>query len=232
MRKGVIRNVIEILDYQASSPDEKALVEVCAKLGFVFTGDDDDIVTVEVKKDFYHRTKAEFDTVDDGLTKFKSDTSIVSKYQRLAVLEFSSDRKRMSVMVKDQKGQIWLYTKGAESHVIPLCSKTTNTMLSMTQEHVNEFAKQGLRTLAVARKKVTPDQFTSFNNELHHANSSLTDRKALVDECQRKIEQGNNFKNLFFKTLNRLGGVIDESVGSTFMRMFVKKRNGENFSFN
>lgn len=27
------------LDYQASSPDEKALVEGCAKVGFLFTGE-------------------------------------------------------------------------------------------------------------------------------------------------------------------------------------------------
>lgn len=44
------------LDYQASSPDEKALVEACAKVGFIFTGDDNDIVTVRVKKTVFRRT--------------------------------------------------------------------------------------------------------------------------------------------------------------------------------
>lgn len=43
------------LDYQASSPDEKALVEACAKLGFIFTGDDNDNVTVKVKKTVFKR---------------------------------------------------------------------------------------------------------------------------------------------------------------------------------
>lgn len=38
------------MDYQASSPDEKALVEACAKVGFIYTGDDNDIVTVKVQK--------------------------------------------------------------------------------------------------------------------------------------------------------------------------------------
>lgn len=45
------------LDYQASSPDEKALVEACAKVGFVYTGDDDDVVTVKVKKSVFRGGK-------------------------------------------------------------------------------------------------------------------------------------------------------------------------------
>lgn len=50
------RSFCRDLDYQASSPDEKALVEACAKVGFIFTGDDNDIVTVRVKKTVFRRT--------------------------------------------------------------------------------------------------------------------------------------------------------------------------------
>lgn len=71
----------------------------------------------------------------------------------------------MSVIVKDQKGQIWLYTKGAESHVLPLCNDATrNSLIENTQHHINEFAKQGLRTLAVARRKLTAVEYNNFNN--------------------------------------------------------------------
>lgn len=53
MRKGAIKTVIESLDYQASSPDEKALVEACASLGFIYAGDDNDVLNIKLKTSFY-----------------------------------------------------------------------------------------------------------------------------------------------------------------------------------
>jgi phospholipid-translocating ATPase len=48
----------------------------------------------------------------------------------------------------------------------------------------------GLRTLAIARRKLTKTEFINFNNELMEANSSLTNRAEKVEVCQRKIETG------------------------------------------
>lgn len=36
-------------DYQASSPDEKALVEGCAKIGFVFTGEKNSVLNIKLQ---------------------------------------------------------------------------------------------------------------------------------------------------------------------------------------
>lgn len=153
------------------------------------------------------------DTLDSVKRIFKADNSTIMKFTRLHVLEFTSDRKRMSVIVRDQKGQIWLYTKGAESHVLPLCDKTPRQLIAVTQSHINDFAKLGLRTLTVARRKITNSEYIEFSNgewafgfllhsmtlkwfytffffkEITQANNSLTDRKALVDNCQQKIER-------------------------------------------
>ncbi|GAB0097049.1 Phospholipid-transporting ATPase [Sergentomyia squamirostris] len=189
-RRGVIQSVIEHLDYQASSPDEKALVEACAKIGFIYTGDDDDVLTVKVKKSVFRGVKARnVDTLDSVKRIFKADNSTIMKFTRLHVLEFTSDRKRMSVIVRDQKGLIWLYTKGAESHVLPICDNTSRQLITVTQNHINDFAKLGLRTLTVARRKLTNSEYIAFSNELSEANNSLTDRKALVENCQQKIER-------------------------------------------
>lgn len=151
------------LDYQASSPDEKALVEACAKLGFIFTGDDNDLVTVKVKRSVFKRVLRD-ESMDNARKVFKTDNAIVLKYKRLHVLEFTSDRKRMSVIVRDNRGQIWLFTKGAESHVLPLCDQASRAMVSVTQNHINEFARVGLRTLAVARRKLTNQEYVNFCN--------------------------------------------------------------------
>lgn len=37
------------LDYQASSPDEKALVEGCARVGILYIGETNDVLTLNVK---------------------------------------------------------------------------------------------------------------------------------------------------------------------------------------
>lgn len=160
------------MDYQASSPDEKALVEACAKMGLVFVGDEADVLHIKLRESCVKRNVK---SVHGEVAR-----EAVVKYQRLAVLEFTSDRKRMSVIIKDAQGQIWVYTKGAESHVLPLCTKTASGLTISTQRHINEFAKQGLRTLAVARRRLTQVEYSNFRNELIHANNSLTDRVARV----------------------------------------------------
>lgn len=71
----------------------------------------------------------------------------------------------MSTIIRSSRGEIWLYTKGAESHVFPLCRLSTpeqHSLRMMTEKHINEFAKTGLRTLAVARRKLTNEEFQTF----------------------------------------------------------------------
>ena len=44
---------------------------------------------------------------------------IVYKYELLNVIEFTSTRKRMSVIVKDQNNKVICMTKGADSIIVP-----------------------------------------------------------------------------------------------------------------
>ncbi|XP_058063317.1 phospholipid-transporting ATPase IF-like [Anopheles bellator] len=164
------------MDYQASSPDEKALVEACARMGIVYTGDDGDRMNLRLRASCVQRnvmSRLGMPSVEERV-----------QFERLRVLEFTSER--MSVIVRDQHGQIWLYTKGAESHVLPLCRPSP--LITTTQQHINEFAKLGLRTLAITRRRLTAAEYRQFNEELIEASSSLVDRQAKIEECQRKIE--------------------------------------------
>ena len=93
----------------------------------------------------------------------------VHKFKLLQVLEFNSKRfpipitptnlvrKRMSVIVEDQKGQILLYCKGADSILLDLMKKEKNPDTDITLQHLMEFADEGLRTLLVC-SKVIPKQ--------------------------------------------------------------------------
>ncbi|XP_055617498.1 phospholipid-transporting ATPase IF isoform X2 [Toxorhynchites rutilus septentrionalis] len=177
-----VLSFIRKMDYQASSPDEKALVEACAMMGLVYVGDDAEVINIKLRESCVKRN------VKSVYGEAPKEELV--RYQRLGVLEFTSDRKRMSVIVRDVQSQIWLYTKGAESHVLPLCTRTPSGLIISTQRHINEFAKQGLRTLAVARRRLTQLEYSNYRNELIHAANSLTDRLSKVEECQRKIETG------------------------------------------
>lgn len=185
MQRNELETYIQILDYQASSPDEKALVEACARLGVIYLHDNNDIYTLKLR----FRRKV-LGNGNAALRDPRSDDEEVVQFKRLQVLEFTSDRKRMSVIVMDKNGQIWLYTKGAESHVLPLCKTRNSQLMEKTNNHIDIFAKEGLRTLAIARKRLTKTEFINFNQELIEANSTLQNRAAKVEACQKKIETG------------------------------------------
>lgn len=176
------------LDYQASSPDEKALVEACAHLGLVYIGDDDEILKIRVVPPHM-----------DYSRPFSVGKVNEMNFDRLHVLEFTSDRKRMSVIVKDENNVKWIYTKGAESYVFPLCNNASGEMVAKTDVHISDFARLGLRTLAIARRKINEEEYKQFLQELNEANSSLENRKELSEKCYSKIESS---KYKLFKKYN------------------------------
>ena len=72
------------------------------------------------------------------------------KYQLLNVIEFTSDRKRMSVIVRTPDDRILCLTKGADSIIIPRLSPGQDEIIQSTNEFLEECANTGLRTLLVA----------------------------------------------------------------------------------
>lgn len=87
--------------YQSSSPDEGALVRGAATLQFVFHTRKPQSIVVSVVCLYLIQTNG-------GSLQLGRDTSV----EILNVIEFNSDRKRMSVIVRDE-GVLKLYTKGA-----------------------------------------------------------------------------------------------------------------------
>lgn len=85
--------------YNASSPDELALVNAAKYFGVEFRKRDED---------------------NNMIVNFKG---IELKYKLLNILEFNSTRKRMSVIVQDSANNIWLLCKGADSILYPLLNK-------------------------------------------------------------------------------------------------------------
>nr|CAD7264596.1 unnamed protein product [Timema shepardi] len=157
------------LDYQASSPDEKALVEAAARCGVVFVGEKGDTMFVLVKGQLQHFTRLEcLEFTSGGCMETSSVVSwSVDRYTMSdglqAELVLVTDRKRMSLVVRDGDGDIWLYCKGAESSVIPLTEKGPT---EKTLAHLGEFALRGLRTMVVGYRKLTISQYSSFSRQV------------------------------------------------------------------
>lgn len=89
------------IDFQASSPDELALVQAAQELGYLVLNRDQGTVTIQ------HQPSA--DTVAEPYEE---------RYEILDVIEFSSKRKRMSVIARFPNGRICIMCKGADSVVM------------------------------------------------------------------------------------------------------------------
>ncbi|XP_016107925.1 probable phospholipid-transporting ATPase IF isoform X1 [Sinocyclocheilus grahami] len=149
------------MEYYASSPDEKALVEATKRMGVTFIGS--------------HGENMEIKTFGKA-----------EKYKLLHVLEFDANRRRMSVILQKPSGEKVLFTKGAESAILPY---TTSGEIDKTRVHVDEFALKGLRTLVVACRHFSADEYQEVDRRLHEARTALQQREERLVEVFNFIEK-------------------------------------------
>ncbi|XP_078379696.1 phospholipid-transporting ATPase IF-like isoform X2 [Oculina patagonica] len=155
------QNSIYDYHYQASSPDEKALVEAAVRFGVTYQGKIGDDIEVSV----------------DG---------VVERYTLLHVLEFDSTRKRMSVIVKSPNDEYVMLVKGAETAVL---DRLASGPRDDTLDHVNEYAEKGLRTLAVARRVISEDEYVEVDAKLTKANQAINDREEQLARVYEEVER-------------------------------------------
>uniref|UniRef100_A0A8C1AVB0 Phospholipid-transporting ATPase n=1 Tax=Cyprinus carpio carpio TaxID=630221 RepID=A0A8C1AVB0_CYPCA len=152
------------LFYQAQSPDEGALVTAARNFGFVFRS----------------RTPETISLVEMG---------VPTTYELLAVLDFNNVRKRMSVIVRSPEGKLTLFCKGADTIIYERLHPSSSKLMEVTTEHLNEYAGEGLRTLALAYKDLDEDEFEKWKERHHEASTSLEDREAKLDTIYEEIEK-------------------------------------------
>lgn len=125
--------------YNASSPDELALVNAARHFGFAFKERDDEGRMV---------CSSKIDGKD-------------LKYELLNVIEFDSARKRMTVIVRNPEGRVMVICKGADS-IIEKRLRPGQDDMHITNKYLEEYANTGLRTLLVVYKFVTNDFYVSW----------------------------------------------------------------------
>jgi len=156
------------MTYKAQSPDESALVQAAADVGFVFLGREKNFLTLR--------------------TPFSPEAE---KYELLNILEFTSARKRMSVILRNvaDSRRIFLLSKGADNVIFERLKPDNDDLKALTDQHLQEFANQGLRTLTLAYKIIREDEYAAWSERYQNANAELDDREikveALCDEIER-----------------------------------------------
>ncbi|KAL5099016.1 hypothetical protein RYX36_003343 [Vicia faba] len=121
-----------------------------------------------------------------NILEVKFNTTIL-KYEVLEILEFTSDRKRMSVVLKDcQNGKILLLSKGADEAILPYARAGQQTRHFI--EAVEQYAHLGLRTLCLAWRELNKDEYQDWSLMFKEASSTLVDREWRVAEVCQRVE--------------------------------------------
>ncbi|XP_058750352.1 probable phospholipid-transporting ATPase 4 isoform X1 [Vicia villosa] len=157
--------------YEAESPDEGAFLVAAREFGF----------------EFFRRTQSSIFTHERIST---SGEVIEREYKLLNLLDFTSKRKRMSVIVRDEEGQLFLLCKGADSIIFDRLSKNGKMYLEATTKHLNDYGEAGLRTLALAYRRLEEKEYSDWNNEFQKAKSAVgADREAMLEQVSEVMEK-------------------------------------------
>jgi len=152
----------------ASSPDEAALVSAAQYFGFEFVDRHHDSVKVR--------------------DKWRGDRLL--HFDVLDVLEFTSARRRMSVIVRDREtGAIVLLSKGADSVMIPLLAPGQEKLKALTEQHMTDHSNDGLRTLVIASKSLEEEAYLAWSREYRRATSDIVELERNAREEPNMIDR-------------------------------------------
>uniref|UniRef100_A0A8C9TTM7 Phospholipid-transporting ATPase n=1 Tax=Scleropages formosus TaxID=113540 RepID=A0A8C9TTM7_SCLFO len=164
----------EALVYAAESPDEAALVHATRAYRCTLWARSSNQVLVELP----------------GLGRLAVNL--------LHILPFDSFRKRMSVVVRHPlTNQVVVYTKGADSVIIklvaPLAEGNPTTarlkhIREQTQRHLDNYAREGLRTLCVATKVLEETEYSMWLKKHTFAETCIENREKLLLESADELE--------------------------------------------
>lgn len=177
-----VTNADGSVTYQASSPDEVALVDWTRSIGVDLVARDQHSITLA-----YEQRTFVFDILE--------------------IFPFTSERKRMGIIVRDRStGDIFFYLKGAD--VVMSRIVTYNDWL---EEECGNMAREGLRTLVVARLKLSQDAWNHFEKAYTAAKIRVENR----DDAMAKVVTSQLEQNMELLGLTGVEDKLQEDVKTT-----------------
>ena len=145
--------------FQASSPDEIALVNIAESVGM---------------KLLYRDTQK---------VNIMNASGIEETYDILYEFPFTSDRKRMGIILRtpDQRGVI-VYLKGADT---VMKSKVPEVQRGFLMDECEMLSREGLRTLVITQKFMIESDYQQWARGYEDAKGSLEGRDA---KCKKSLE--------------------------------------------
>ena len=161
------------INFQGASPDEITLVTAAYEFGFCFISRANEKITIEIHDQNGNIQKRQF--------------KILEKF------DFSSQRQCSSIIVEDESTKkIILYIKGSDKKIFnSLDNYSQKNIYPKTKEHLDKFAKQGLRTLCYGFKYISNHDFKIWEREYKEAKyKSMTNKElsGIVDILINKME--------------------------------------------
>ncbi|KAH9956708.1 phospholipid-translocating P-type ATPase [Russula dissimulans] len=151
--------------YQASSPDEVAIVKWTSSVGVTLT--------------FRDRTRIEL--------QIPSGSTVT--YDVLEIFPFTSESKRMGIVVRDTaSGELSFLQKGADVVMARIVQRN-----DWLEEESANMAREGLRTLVVGRRKLSEAVYDDFKSRYHAASVRVEGRNeamaaVVADTLERDLE--------------------------------------------
>lgn len=167
------------VSYDCASPDEEALVEAARDAGMMLISRSKQADGTEVLD---VRRRCGPDAWKPGMTS----------YTVAAQCPFTSDRKRMSVLVETPGVPGYkLLVKGADDVIFPLLDPASNTSQhERTSDALAQYARLGLRTLVMAMREVPEAEGKAWLAEVHQASLTVGDaRETVMARAYARIEQ-------------------------------------------
>jgi phospholipid-translocating ATPase len=153
--------------YQAASPDEVALVKFADHLNMKLTE--------------RSQMRIQITNADDK----------EEDYEILANFPFSSETKRMGILVKHlESSRLIFYLKGAEVIMEKKVQENSRPFLRETCENL---ASTGLRTLVISQKYVTQEEYVNWERKYTHAKMEMENREEKVQNVVNELEEGMEF---------------------------------------
>ncbi len=169
---GLCHNVTPIIEdgvkvYQASSPDEIALVKLAEELKIKLISRDQSHIVIETPN---NRRES---------------------YAILACFPFSSDTKRMGIILKhEETNRIMFYLKGADT---VMKWKVPEVQRGFLQDECENLAREGLRTLVITQKFLKETDYKLWRKTYDEANTLLQNREIQVKKVIELLENDMEF---------------------------------------
>lgn len=158
----------------ASNPDDEALVFAAKYFGFEFTDRRDKMVVI--------------------VNKATGEEELV---ELLESIDFTSKRKRMSVVLRDTDGKIRIYIKGADTVMMERFRAGQDALMAKTENDMRVFAIEGLRCLLIGFAEIEEEtyrqwskQYRDVSSDIHEIDKMKKGMPNRIEELQNELEQG------------------------------------------